>query len=72
MQVSLYRLWVFAHSRDGYLIGFRPHTLIGFVVAIGSVLRPQAYSSPLALTYFLKREVRLDRQVSHASPGRHA
>ena len=66
MHVLLYRLWVSAHSRDGYPIGFRPNTLMDFVVATESTLRPRAYSSPRALTYFLERVVPLHRQVSHA------
>jgi len=56
---------VSTHLRDGYAISFRPCTLMGFVVAIGSALRPWAYFQPfLALAHFLERGVSLDRQVS--------
>ena len=44
----------------------------GFVVATESALRPRAYSSLRALAHFLEKGVHLDRQVSHAPPGRHA
>ena len=50
-----------AQSRNGYPIGYRPCTLMGFVVATESVLRPRVFSSPWALAHFLKRGVRLDR-----------
>ena len=54
-----------------YPIGVRTCTLMGFVIATESALRPRAYSSLQALTHFLERGVHLDRQVSHAPPGRH-
>ena len=38
-------------------------TLIGFVVATESALRPLAYFSLWALAHYLEREVRSDRQV---------
>jgi len=34
-----------AHSRDDYPIGFRPCTLMGFMAATRSALRPHAYSN---------------------------
>jgi len=71
VHVPLHRLWVSAHSRDGYPIDFRPYTLMDFVIATERALRPQAYSSLWALAHFLERGVRLDRQVSHVPPGRH-
>ena len=37
---------------------------MGFVVATESALRPLAYFSLRALSRYLEREVRLDRQVS--------
>ena len=37
---------------------------MGFVVATESALRSRAYFSLQALAYYLKKEVRLDRQVS--------
>jgi len=43
---------------------FKACTLIGFVVANESALRPRACFSLRALTHFLERGVRLDHQVS--------
>ena len=41
VQAPLYWLWVSTHSRDAYPLGYRPCTLIGFVVATESALRPR-------------------------------
>ena len=59
LQVPLYRLWVSVHSRDSYPIGFRPRTLMGFMIATESALRPRTYSSLRALADFLEKGVRL-------------
>ena len=42
---------------------FQACTLMGFVVATESALRPRAYFSLQALARYLEREVRSDRQV---------
>jgi len=72
LQVPLYQLWVSAYSQATYLIGIRPCTLMSFGVAIETALRTRVYFSLWALAHFLERGVRLDCQVSHALPGRHA
>ena len=45
------------------LSGLLPNgcTLMGFMVATESALRPRAYFSSWALTHFLEREVCIDR-----------
>jgi len=45
VQVPLYRLWVSAHSRMATQ-WLQACTLMGFVVATESALRPQAYFGP--------------------------